>query len=43
MRGPWCSIGTRTYFYAISLDLNQVTNGSVDCHCSVGHSVKEKD
>jgi nitrite reductase/ring-hydroxylating ferredoxin subunit len=28
MRGPRCSIGTRSYFYAISLCRNQVTDGS---------------
>lgn len=35
MRGPGCSIGTRTYFYAISLGRNQVTGGSAPCVCSI--------
>ena len=43
MRGPGCSIGTRTYFYAISLGRNQVTDESMDCTCSIGRAAKEKD
>jgi hypothetical protein len=43
MRGPGCSSGPRTYFYAISLGRNQVTDGSVVCLCPVGRSAKEKD
>jgi hypothetical protein len=43
MRGPGCSIGTRTYFYAISLGRNQVTDGSIDCTCSLDSPAKKKD
>jgi hypothetical protein len=42
MGGPRCSIGIRTYFYAISLARNQATDGSPDCACSIGQSAKEK-
>jgi hypothetical protein len=43
VRGPGYSIGTRTYVYAISLGRNQVTDGSIDCMCSLGSPAKKKD
>jgi hypothetical protein len=38
VRGPGCSIGTRTYVYAISLGRNQVTDESTYCVCAIGRS-----
>ena len=43
MRRPGFSRGTRTHLYAINLGRNQVTDGSAECSCSVGHSAKKKD
>ena len=43
MRGPGCSIDTRTYFYAISPGRNQVTDDSAERTNGFGHLAKKKD
>jgi hypothetical protein len=43
MRGPGVSPKTRILVYAISLGRNQVTDGSTEYACPVGHSAKKKD
>jgi hypothetical protein len=42
VRGPGCSIETRTQFYAISLGRNQVTDESAERTNCFGRSAKKK-